>query len=80
MGFVVCTDAYRVKVLLVLYKLGMASVAANALNLPFLEECLRLAFNEVCARNDFNIGHLLVTVDVRVSNPAGTDNTNLELF
>ena len=55
-------------------------IGLNAFNAVLFKESLCLAGNEVAACNDLNVGLGLVSLNVSVCDPAGTDNTDTHFF
>ena len=78
-GGVVGANGNAVQVLFVVDHFLVAGIEAYAFHAEALHESFRLAGNQVCGRDDFHVGHVFIALNVALSDPAGADDTNLQL-
>ena len=76
---VIGADADSIQLLSLQHSVA-ALVAADAFQAIVLAELLSLAGNQVSSGDDLNVFHLLVANSMSLSDPAGTDDTNLHLL
>ena len=76
---VVGADRDRVQ-FLVVEQFLVARIAAHAFKTVSLEERLGFAGDQVRARDDLDVLHLLIAFDVRLGDPSGADDADLQLL
>ena len=77
-GGVIGADGNGVQLLVVDHFL-VAGIEVNALNAKALHEGFGLAGDQIGGGDDFDVGHILVALDMSLGDPAGADDAHLQL-